>query len=93
MNITKENAKAAWDAGCSDVKRVLEKLFPEMEFETPKKYIKGEKYSITLEIEVIGNDRSDTPYHVSSVGAEDDDGEEFLDTWISEEQFDKLVAK
>ena len=95
MNITKKNAKAAWDAGCSDVKKVLEALFPEMVFRKPSKYNKDEQVKVTLTIDRVDEDDKDQMYllHSDGVFDDDEDGEFRIHAWVSEEELTKMLSR
>ena len=90
MQIKKENAIVAWHAGCRDVRKVLENLFPTIEFKIPKKYHAGDVILIPFIIKDARADDDDIyPYEVEPlVGAFEADGEKVTNLYTSEETLD-----
>lgn len=74
--IRKKNAIKAWKEGCDDVKKVIETLFPDIDFHETT-YKKGD--IILIKATIVQIDGSDMPYAIHPVtcpAIEEDEPEE-----------------
>ncbi len=90
--IKKENAIKAWKEGCEDVRKVLENLFPDIDFTVSHlKFKKDAKFNSIIKIvDLDFEPDTNLPYQIE-IGGTGESKTEAEITWITADQMQALA--